>query len=179
MTGKEKMEKAAADPNLGMQAKAIAEYLLDKCRVDAGYDSLVAAEGRTLDRCLEYIYYQAANQNKKREGMMMFGQDTVYGWADDYFGLDDNEEKKTVKAAHELMQRLVSGRNSAQTAAQSEKKPEKAAGKETIGKQKAKAEPEVKPDEKKKETKPDKKREKKPDGMDGQMSLFDLMGGAE
>ena len=35
--------------------------------------------------------------------MLMIGQDEVFGWADDYFGLNQKQEKEKVKEAEKLM----------------------------------------------------------------------------
>ena len=129
---------------------------------------------------MKYVFYQAAQMNKKHQAMMMFGQDEVFGWVDAYFDLDSKKEEDEVKAAEKLMNELrMFSRNTAKNDQKGKPadKPKPEKHKEDAPDpvpEKVAAEKEHKP-EKTQDQEPKAAKEKKKPGMEGQFSLFDLM----
>ena len=180
----EKLKQEAADQKTDPQSKAVAEYVLQKCSESEDYAAKVQQESHTLDRCMKYVFYRAAEMNKKHEAMMMIGQDIVFGWVDDYYALDPQKEKNKIADADKLMNDLRMIRRDAM---EQEKKKARPADKKPDGtkdEKKKPAEPEkpahdVSGKEPEKSTdpvaKPPKEKKKPNKSLEGQFSLFDLM----
>lgn len=181
----EELKQAVADPKTDTQSKVVGEYVLQKCSGSQDFAAKVQQKGHTLERCVKYIFYQAAQMNKKHQAMMMFGQDEVFGWVDAYFDLDSKKEEAEVKAAEKLMSELrMFNQNTAKNDQKGKPADIKVPQKPNPEKhkkdtpdsvpEKVVAEKEHKP-EKIQDQGPKAEKEKKKPGMEGQFSLFDLM----
>lgn len=162
---KEKLEaekKKATQKNF---ADPIITYLLKRCEEDQGLAEDVMQEGKTWNKCFNYIVEQARKQSNGRSTAVE--DRVVYEWAEDYY--HKYEKPETVKKEK--------GKKPATT-----KKTEAPAKKVTEIKkdvQKTKNDSKVseKP-EKKDAASKQRKAEKtstKSSGLNGQMSLFDLL----
>lgn len=162
---KEKLEaekKKATQKNFADQ---IITYLLKRCEEDQGLADDVMQEGKTWNKCFNYIVEQARKQSNGRSTAVE--DRVVYEWAEDYY--HKYEKPETVKKKK--------GKKPATT-----KKTEAPAKKVTEIKkdvQKTKNDSKVseKP-EKKGAASKQRKAEKtstKSSGLNGQMSLFDLL----
>lgn len=162
---KEKLEaekKKATQKNF---AESIIAYLLKRCEEDQGLAEDVMQEGKTWNKCFNYIVEQARKQSNGRSTAVE--DRVVYEWAEDYY--HKYEKPETVKKEK--------GKKPATT-----KKTEAPAKKVTEIKkdvQKTKNDSKVseKP-EKKDAASKQRKAEKtstKSSGLNGQMSLFDLL----
>lgn len=162
---KEKLEaekKKATQKNF---ADPIIAYLLKRCEEDQGLAEDVMQEGKTWNKCFNYIVEQARKQSNGRSTAVE--DRVVYEWAEDYY--HKYEKPETVKKEK--------GKKPATT-----KKTEAPAKKVTEIKkdvQKTKNDSKVseKP-EKKDAASKQRKAEKtstKSSGLNGQMSLFDLL----
>lgn len=163
---KEKLEaekKKATQKNF---AESIIAYLLKRCEEDQGLAEDVMQEGKTWNKCFNYIVEQARKQSNGRSTAVE-GQ-VVYEWAEDYYHKEEKPEAKkkvsdkkqvdTVNKAKPAVKKVETQKNS------SEKTDEELPKKDI-------PQPEKKEKPKKKETP---KKQDKP-AMDGQMSLFDLL----
>ena len=163
---KEKLEaekKKATQKNF---ADPIIAYLLKRCEEDQGLAEDVMQEGKTWNKCFNYIVEQARKQSNGRSTAVE-GQ-VVYEWAEDYYHKEEKPEAKkkvsdkkqvdTVNKAKPAVKKVETQKNS------SEKTDEELPKKDI-------PQPEKKEKPKKKETP---KKQDKP-AMDGQMSLFDLL----
>lgn len=162
---KEKLEaekKKATQKNF---AESIIAYLLKRCEEDQGLAEDVMQEGKTWNKCFNYIVEQARKQSNGRSTAVE--DRVVYEWAEDYY--HKYEKPETVKKEK--------GKKPATT-----KKTEAPAKKVTEIKkdiQETKDDSKVseKP-EKKDVASKQRKTEKtstKSGGLNGQMSLFDLL----
>ena len=163
---KEKLEaekKKATQKNF---ADPIIAYLLKRCEEDQGLAEDVMQEGKTWNKCFNYIVEQARKQSNGRSTAVE-GQ-VVYEWAEDYYHKEEKPEAKkkvsdkkqvdTVNKAKPAVKKVETQKNS------SEKTDEELPKKDI-------PQPEKKEKPKKKETP---KKQDKP-AMDGQMSLFDFL----
>lgn len=163
---KEKLEaekKKATQKNF---ADPIIAYLLKRCEEDQGLAEDVMQEGKTWNKCFNYIVEQARKQSNGRSTAVE-GQ-VVYEWAEDYYHKEEKPEAKkkvsdkkqvdTVNKAKPAVKKVETQKNS------SEKTDEELPKKDI-------PQPEKKEKPKKKETP---QKQDKP-AMDGQMSLFDLL----
>lgn len=162
---KEKLEaekKKATQKNF---AESIIAYLLKRCEEDQGLAEDVMQEGKTWNKCFNYIVEQARKQSNGRstavEGRV------VYEWAEDYY--HKYEKPETAKKGK--------GKKPATT-----KKTEAPAKKVTeikkdVQKTKNDSEASEKPAKKDAASKQQKteKTGTKSSGLNGQMSLFDLL----
>ena len=158
---KEKLEaekKKATQKNF---ADPIIAYLLKRCEEDQGLAEDVMQEGKTWNKCFNYIVEQARKQSNGRstavEGRV------VYEWAEDYY--HKYEKPETAKKEK--------GKKPATT-----KKTEAPAKKVTdVQKTKTESEASEKPAKKEAASKQQKteKTGTKSSGLNGQMSLFDLL----
>lgn len=163
---REKLEaekKKATQKNF---ADPIIAYLLKRCEEDQGLAEDVMQEGKTWNKCFNYIVEQARKQSNGRSTAVE-GQ-VVYEWAEDYYHKEEKPEAKkkvsdkkqvdTVNKAKPAVKKVETQKNS------SEKTDEELPKKDI-------PQPEKREKPKKKETP---KKQDKP-AMDGQMSLFDLL----
>lgn len=163
---KEKLEaekKKATQKNF---AESIIAYLLKRCEEDQGLAEDVMQEGKTWNKCFNYIVEQARKQSNGRSTAVE-GQ-VVYEWAEDYYHKEEKPEAKkkvsdkkqvdTVNKAKPAVKKVETQKNS------SEKTDEELPKKDI-------PQPEKREKPKKKETP---KKQDKP-AMDGQMSLLDLL----
>ena len=163
---REKLEaekKKATQKNF---ANPVITYLMKRCEEDQGLAEDVMQEGKTWNKCFNYIVEQARKQSNGRSTAVE-GQ-VVYEWAEDYYHKEEKPEAKkkvsdkkqvdTVNKAKPAVKKVETQKNS------SEKTDEELPKKDI-------PQPEKKEKPKKKETP---KKQDKP-AMDGQMSLFDLL----
>lgn len=163
--GKEKLEaekKKATQKNF---ADPIIAYLLKRCEEDQGLAEDVMQEGKTWNKCFNYIVEQARKQSNGRSTAVE--DRVVYEWAEDYYR--KYEKPETAKKEK--------GKKPATT-----KKTEAPAKKVTEIKkdiQETKDDSKVseKPEKKDAASKQQKteKTSTKSSGLNGQMSLFDLL----
>lgn len=162
---KEKLEaekKKATQKNF---AESIIAYLLKRCEEDQGLAEDVMQEGKTWNKCFNYIVEQARKQSNGRSTAVE--DRVVYEWAEDYY--HKYEKPETAKKEK--------GKKPATT-----KKTEVPAKKVTEIKkdiQETKDDSKVseKPEKKDAASKQQKteKTSTKSSGLNGQMSLFDLL----
>lgn len=162
---KEKLEaekKKATQKNF---ADPIIAYLLKRCEEDQGFAEDVMQEGKTWNKCFNYIVEQARKQSNGRSTAVE--DRVVYEWAEDYY--HKYEKPETAKKEK--------GKKPATT-----KKTEAPAKKVTEIKkdiQETKDDSKVseKPEKKDAASKQQKteKTSTKSSGLNGQMSLFDLL----
>lgn len=162
---KEKLEaekKKATQKNF---AESIIAYLLKRCEEDQGLAEDVMQEGKTWNKCFNYIVEQARKQSNDRSTAVE--DRVVYEWAEDYY--HKYEKPETAKKEK--------GKKPATT-----KKTEAPAKKVTEIKkdiQETKDDSKVseKPEKKDAASKQQKteKTSTKSSGLNGQMSLFDLL----
>ena len=163
---REKLEaekKKATQKNF---ADPVITYLMKRCEEDQGLAEDVMQEGKTWNKCFNYIVEQARKQSNGRSTAVE-GQ-VVYEWAEDYYHKEEKPEAKkkvsdkkqvdTVNKAKPAVKKVETQKNS------SEKTDEELPKKDI-------PQPEKREKPKKKETP---KKQDKP-AMDGQMSLFDLL----
>lgn len=162
---KEKLEaekKKAIQKNF---ADPIITYLLKRCEEDQGLAKDVMQEGKTWNKCFNYIVEQARKQSNDRSTAVE--DRVVYEWAEDYY--HKYEKPETAKKEK--------GKKPATT-----KKTEAPAKKVTeikkdVQKTKNGSETSEKPAKKDAASKQQKteKTSTKSSGLNGQMSLFDLL----
>lgn len=162
---KEKLEaekKKATQKNF---ADPIITYLLKRCEEDQGLAKDVMQEGKTWNKCFNYIVEQARKQSNGRSTAVE--DRVVYEWAEDYY--HKYEKPETAKKEK--------GKKPATT-----KKTEAPAKKVTeikkdVQKTKNDSETSEKPAKKDAASKQQKteKTSTKSSGLNGQMSLFDLL----
>lgn len=162
---KEKLEaekKKATQKNF---ADPIITYLLKRCEEDQGLAKGVMQEGKTWNKCFNYIVEQARKQSNDRSTAVE--DRVVYEWAEDYY--HKYEKPETAKKEK--------GKKPATT-----KKTEAPAKKVTeikkdVQKTKNGSETSEKPAKKDAASKQQKteKTSTKSSGLNGQMSLFDLL----
>lgn len=162
---KEKLEaekKKATQKNF---ADPIIAYLLKRCEEDQGLAEDVMQEGKTWNKCFNYIVEQARKQSNGRSTAVE--DRVVYEWAEDYY--HKYEKPETAKKEK--------GKKPATT-----KKTEAPAKKVTeikkdVQKTKNDSEASEKPAKKDAASKQQKteKTSTKSSGLNGQMSLFDLL----
>ena len=94
--GFEKFEKAIAEKK-SHEFDKVLEHVRSVC--DDEYDALLAQEHKTWERAWEYVRNKA--QKQAQNGCAMIDDDVVYGWFDEYVGLDDKAEceKKAMQEA--------------------------------------------------------------------------------
>ena len=162
---KEKLEaekKKATQKNF---ADPIIAYLLKRCEEDQGLAEDVMQEGKTWNKCFNYIVEQARKQSNGRSTAVE--DQVVYEWAEDYYHKYEKPEtakkKKDKKSA-----------TTKKTEAPAKKVTEiKKDIQETKDDSKVSEKPEKK-DAASKQRKTE-KTSTKSSGLNGQMSLFDLL----
>ena len=169
------LNKAGTNKNF---AEPIIEHLIKRCGEDPGMAEDVLKEKRTWGACENYIYAQAKKAAGNRN-QIAIRNDQVFEWAEDYYRMDDKAaeewEKKSapkVRMAKPVKPKTEKKNAQKSTDTVSERTEEKGKTTETDTKSES-AGSKNQSTEVKKEAKP--KARKKDGGMDGQMSLFDLM----
>lgn len=72
--------------------KAIAQFLEKQRHVNNFLDEQLKKNTRTLNQCWEYIRNMA--KSKAQNGCAMIEDSVVYGWAEDFFTMAEEEYKK-------------------------------------------------------------------------------------
>lgn len=162
---KEKLEaekKKATQKNF---ADPIIDYLLKRCEEDQGLAEDVMQEGKTWNKCFNYIVEQARKQSNGRSAYVE--DSVVYEWAEDYY----HKEEKPETAKKEKDKKPATTKK---TEAPAKKVTEiKKDIQETKDDSKVSEKPEKK-DAASKQRKTE-KTSTKSNGLNGQMSLFDLL----
>lgn len=144
-------------------ADSVIGYLLNRCGEDGGLAQDVAQEHKTWEKCLQYIFDQAHKQAKGNHAAVR--DDVVYEWAEDYYHKDDKaeEEKKAKQAAEAKARREKAAAN------------RKDSEKKQLASQKAGTYTKKEKTEDKSEKGPVKSKKNNKE-MEGQMTLFSMMG---
>ncbi len=162
---KEKLEaekKKATQKNF---AEPIIAYLLKRCEEDQGLAEDVMQEGKTWNKCFNYIVEQARKQSNGRSTAVE--DQVVYEWAEDYY--HKYEKPETAKKEKDKKPATTK-----KTEAPAKKVTEiKKDIQETKNDSKASEKPEKK-DAASKQRKTE-KTSTKSSGLNGQISLFDLL----
>lgn len=107
--GLEKFEKAIAEKN-SHEFDKVLEHIRSVC--DDEYDAMLAQEHKTWERAWEYVSGKARKQ--ATGNCAMVDDETVYGWFDEYVGLDDKAEcEKKAKEAAEQEEHMRKARENA------------------------------------------------------------------
>ena len=152
-------------------ATAILKHLKGRCKEDEGLCTDVLQDHKTWKRCFEFINKKAREVIKGGAGFV--DDPTVFEWAEDYFRQDDKAQIER-QAKQEKEQKAKEAKRKAQKAS---KKPAKPRAKPNTSK-------EIKADRNDSEsshsasaqenkTKPKSKQKE----VEGQMSIFDFLGG--
>lgn len=162
---KEKLEaekKKATQKNF---ADPIITYLLKRCEEDQGLAEDVMQDGKTWNKCFDYIVNQARKQSNGRSTAVE--DQVVYEWAEDYY--HKYEKPETVKKEKDKKPATTK-----KTEAPAKKVTEI---KKDVQKTKNDSEASEKPAKKDAASKQQKteKTGTKSSGLNGQMSLFDLL----
>lgn len=164
---REKLEaekKKATQKNF---ADPIITYLLKRCEEDQGLAEDVMQDGKTWNKCFDYIVNQARKQSNGKSTAVE--DRVVYEWAEDYYHKEEKPEPDKRAGASKPTKR-----KNAKAASKKQKgEPEKAKEVTTSVPEPAPERKEVVKPEKKE--KPKKKETADKPSMDGQMSLFDLL----
>ena len=157
---KEKLEaekKKATQKNF---AESIIAYLLKRCEEDQGLAEDVMQEGKTWNKCFNYIVEQARKQSNGRSTAVE--DRVVYEWAEDYYHKYEKPEtaKKpaTTKKTEAPAKKVTEIKKDIQETKDDSKVSEKPEKKDAASKQQK-----------------TEKTSTKSSGLNGQMSLFDLL----
>ena len=164
---KEKLEaekKKATQKNF---ADPIITYLLKRCEEDQGLAEDVMQDGKTWNKCFDYIVNQARKQSNGKSTAVE--DRVVYEWAEDYYHKEEKPEPDKRAGASKPTKR----KNANAASKKLKGEPEKAKEVTTSVPEPAPERKEVVKPEKKE--KPKKKETADKPSMDGQMSLFDLL----
>nr|DAT39200.1 MAG TPA: PcfK-like protein [Bacteriophage sp.] len=126
--------------------KAIAQFLEKQRHVNNFLDEQLKKNTRTLNQCWEYIKNMA--KSKAQNGCAMIEDSVVYGWAEDFFTMAEEEYKKL-----NVKKRKKSGNKTSEKSENRESEKKKT--KEDIKENKV---------------------QKKTEAIVGQTSLFDFLG---
>lgn len=126
--------------------KAIAQFLEKQRHVNNFLDEQLKKNTRTLNQCWEYIRNMA--KSKAQNGCAMIEDSVVYGWAEDFFTMAEEEYKKL-----NVKKRKESGNKTSEKSENRESEKKKT--KEDIKENKV---------------------QKKTEAIAGQTSLFDFLG---
>lgn len=168
---KEKLEaekKKATQKNF---ADPVIAYLLKRCEEDQGLAEDVMQDGKTWNKCFDYIVDQARKVPRSGSGVAVEDH-VVYEWAEDYYHKEEKPEPdKEAGASKPAKKKNVKATSKKQKGESEEVKEVTTSVPEPVPERKEAVKTEKKEKPKKKET------AKKPDkpSMDGQMSLFDLL----
>lgn len=167
-----KLEEALKNAKNTAFAEPVITHLIKRCKEDELLAGDVMKEGRTWEKCFNYICNQAKKQATNHVAAV--DDETVYGWSEVYFHLTDKEEKNVAPAGNVQTATTADAKKAA--AAKPVVKVEKQDPKvEAETKTEAKAEPKPEPVEKPKKTEK-KEPKKKGTEIDGQLDMFALMG---
>jgi len=144
------------------------DYLIERCKEDAGLCEDVLQEHKTYEKCTNYCIKKVENLITKKDGKVVVQVDDpqYYEWAEDYYHVDDKaaEEEKARKEKEREEKRKKQAEESRKKTEERKKKAVKEKKEPAKEKKEAPATPG------KSGTKHDKKGE-----IEGQMSLFDLV----
>ena len=165
---KEKLEaekKKATQKNF---AEPIIAYLLKRCEEDQGLAEDVMQEGKTWNKCFNYIVEQARKQSNGRSTAVE--DQVVYEWAEDYYHKYEKPEpvKKEKGKKPVITKKPVTPTKTTEKITDNEKKSQETKDKPQI------SEKPVKKDAASKQRKTEKTSTKSSE-LSGQMSLFDLL----
>ena len=165
---KEKLEaekKKATQKNF---AESIIAYLLKRCEEDQGLAEDVMQEGKTWNKCFNYIVEQARKQSNGRSTAVE--DQVVYEWAEDYYHKYEKPEpvKKEKGKKPVITKKPVTPTKTTEKITDNEKKSQETKDKPQI------SEKPVKKDAASKQRKTEKTSTKSSE-LSGQMSLFDLL----
>ncbi len=98
----EQIGKGAKDGKLSEENKKVIQHITDVC--DDEYDALLAQDHKTWDRCWKFVTDKA--RKAAVNGCAFIDDPVVYGWIDEYVGLDDKAEvEKEIKNEQELKEK--------------------------------------------------------------------------
>lgn len=165
---KEKLEaekKKATQKNF---ADPVITYLMKRCEEDQGLAEDVMQEGKTWNKCFSYIVEQARKQSNGRSTAVE--DQIVYEWAEDYYHKYEKQEpvKKEKGKKPVITKKPVTPTKTTEKITDNEKKSHKTKNKPQISEKPAKK------DAASKQQKTE-KTSTKSSGLNGQMSLFDLL----
>ena len=164
---KEKLEAEKQKATQKNFADPIITYLLKRCEEDQGLAEDVMQDGKTWNKCFDYIVNQARKQSNGKSTAVE--DRVVYEWAEDYYHKEEKPEPDKRAGASKPTKKKNAKAASKKQKGESEKAKEVTTSvPEPVPERKEVVKPEKKEKPKKKET------ADKP-SMDGQMSLFDLL----
>lgn len=163
----EKLEKemdAAKDKSF---AEPILSYLIGRCRDDEGLSEDVVQMHKTWEKCFKYVY-EMARKNSKGNAVAI-RDSVVFEWAEDYYHKDDKaEEEKRAKEKAEREKKQKEDQKKRIEGMEKRKAAKNNATSASSGaRDKKESEPKPVPVEKPKKSSKD---------MEGQVSLFSMMG---
>lgn len=153
---KEKLEaekKKATQKNF---ADPIIAYLLKRCEEDQGLAEDVMQEGKTWNKCFNYIVEQARKQSNGRSTAVE--DQVVYEWAEDYYHKYENRKPPKRKKTEAPAKKVTEIKKDIQETKNDSKVSEKPEKKDAASKQRK-----------------TEKTSTKSSGLNGQISLFDLL----
>lgn len=149
-------------------ADSVIAYLLKRCEEDQGLAEDVMQEGKTWNKCFNYIVEQARKQSNGRSTAVE--DQVVYEWAEDYYHKYEKPEpvKKEKGKKPVITKKPVTPTKTTEKITDNEKKSQETKDKPQI------SEKPVKKDAASKQRKTEKTSTKSSE-LSGQMSLFDLL----
>lgn len=149
-------------------ADSVIAYLLKRCEEDQGLAEDVMQEGKTWNKCFNYIVEQARKQSNGRSTAVE--DQVVYEWAEDYYHKYEKPEpvKKEKGKKPVITKKPVTPTKTTEKITDNEKKSQETKDKPQI------SEKPVKKDAASKQRKAEKTSTKSSE-LSGQMSLFDLL----
>lgn len=89
-TAVEKLKREAGTAkNDTVPTQPISKYLINKCEDDPEFAKFILIPHKTLEKCFKHIESEARKKLQNRTGWI--DDNEVYGWAEDYYRLDDAE----------------------------------------------------------------------------------------
>ena len=171
---KQKLEEELKHTNDKNFSGLVINHLLRRCEEDPEMAAAVVQEHKTFEKCGKYIIDKARTRADHKffflGGVAAISSDEVFGWAEEYFRLDDKaiEEQKEKERREQEEKRKSEAAKKKKTAS----KPEKTAKKNfkaVKGQKKTASKPGKTAASEKKNEKASKNKE-----VEGQMSLFDF-----
>ena len=155
-------------------ATEILKHLKERCKEDEGLCADILQEHKTWKRCFEFINHKAQQVLKSRSGFI--DDPTVFEWAEDYFRKDDKAEIEKEKKAEQKKKadkaKAKKSQKPSDKAAKPEAIPNTSEPEETVKTKTEDSQPAPKKTKKAKAKPKAKKNE-----TEGQMSMFDFLGG--
>lgn len=114
------LEDKIKGKNKNMQV--VANYLLDKAKKDPDYSKMLEETKREFSDCEKYIYEEA--RKLAVSGCAMVEDSTVYGWADTFYTMSDDDFKKLmdkIKPAPKKKEKAENADNKAEKAPETDK----------------------------------------------------------